>query len=300
MDFAIFNNRISGSFDYFDKKSENLISRVPTWAGDLSNFNVKNVGIIANKGFEVNLNIVPVRKDNITWDVNLNATRFNPKVTSLSQYVDESYKIVAGSISGINNYIQAITVGQPLNAFYVYQQVYDNNGKPLEGIYVDRNGDGKSTEDDKYFYKSPNPDVIFGFSTKVSVKKWEFSTALRAVLGNYVYNNSASNSSIANIQANNFLSNTNVSVLSTQFATTQLFSDMFIEDASFLRMDNFSIAYNVGEFMGKGTNLRVNAMAQNVFVITKYKGIDPEVFGGIDNGFYQRPKVYSVGFNFQF
>lgn len=300
LDFAIFNNRISGSFDYFDKKSENLISRVPTWAGDLSNFNIKNVGIIANKGFEVNLNIVPVRKDNITWDVNLNATRFNPKVTSLSQYVDDSYKIFTGSITGINNYIQAITVGQPLNAFYVYQQVYDSNGKPLEGIYVDRNGDGKSTEDDKYFYKSPNPDVILGFSTKVSVKKWEFSTALRAVLGNYVYNNSASNSSIANIQANNFLSNTNVSVLSTQFAATQLFSDMFIEDASFLRMDNFSIAYNAGEFMGKGTNLRVNAMAQNVFVITKYKGIDPEIFGGVDNGFYQRPKVYSVGFNFQF
>ncbi|WP_330745793.1 SusC/RagA family TonB-linked outer membrane protein [Chryseobacterium sp. CP-77] len=300
LDFAILNNRISGSIDYFDKKSENLIAKVPTWAGDLSNFNIKNVGIIANKGFEANLNLVPVKNESITWDVNLNATRFNPRVTSLSQYVDSSYKIQVGTLTGINNYIQAITVGQPLNAFYVYQQVYDNNGKPLEGAYVDRNGDGKSTEDDKYFYKSPNPDVILGFSTKVSVKKWEFSTSLRAVLGNYVYNNSASNSSIANIQANNFLSNTNSSVLTTQFATTQLFSDMFIEDASFLRMDNLSIGYNAGEFMGKGTNLRVNAMAQNVFVITKYKGVDPEVFGGIDNGFYQRPKVYSVGFNFQF
>lgn len=300
LDFGILNNRINGSIDYFDKKSENLIAKVPTWAGDLSNFNIKNVGVIANKGFEVNLNLVPVKNENLTWDVNINATKFNPKVVSLSQYVDSSYKIAAGTITGINNYIQAITVGQPLNAFYVYQQVYDNNGKPLEGVYVDRNGDGKTTEDDKYFYKSPTPDVILGFSTKVSFKKWDFGTSLRAVLGNYVYNNSASNSSIANIQANNFLSNTNTSVLTTQFATTQLFSDMFIEDASFLRMDNFTIGYNAGEFMGKGTNLRINAMAQNVFVITKYKGVDPEVFGGIDNGFYQRPKVYSVGFNFQF
>lgn len=300
LDFGILNNRISGSVDLFDKKSENLIARVPTWAGDLNNFNVKNVGIIENKGIEANLNVVPVKNENLTWDVNINATKFNPKVTSLSQYVDSSYKIPVGSISGINNYIQAISVGQPLNAFYVYQQVYDANGKALEGAYIDRNGDGKITEDDKYFYKSPTPDVILGFSTKVNFKKWEFSTSLRAVLGNYVYNNSASNSSIANIQANNFLSNTNTSILNTQFAATQLFSDMFIEDASFLRMDNLSVGYNAGEFMGKGTNLRVNAMAQNVFVITKYKGIDPEVFGGIDNGFYQRPKVYSVGFNFQF
>ncbi|MDR6086970.1 hypothetical protein QE441_002764 [Chryseobacterium sp. SORGH_AS909] len=277
-----------------------MIARVPTWAGDLNNFNVKNVGVIENKGIEASLNFVPVKNENLTWDVNVNATKFNPKVTSLSQYVDSSYKIPVGSISGINNYIQAISVGQPLNAFYVYQQVYDANGKALEGAYIDRNGDGKITEDDKYFYKSPTPDVILGFSTKVNYKKWEISTSLRAVLGNYVYNNSASNSSIANIQANNFLSNTNTSILNTQFATTQLFSDMFIEDASFLRMDNFSVAYNAGEFMGKGTNLRVNAMSQNVFVITKYKGVDPEVFGGIDNGFYQRPKVYSVGFNFQF
>ncbi|WP_294212732.1 SusC/RagA family TonB-linked outer membrane protein [uncultured Chryseobacterium sp.] len=300
LDFGILNNRINGSVDFFDKKSENLIAKVPTWAGDLSNFNVKNVGIIENKGFEANLNIIPVKNENMTWDINFNATKFNPKVSSLSQYVDSSYKIAAGGITGINNYIQAITVGQPLNAFYVYQQVYDNNGKPMDGVYVDRNNDGKINENDKYFYKSPTPDVILGFSTKVSYKKWEFGTSLRAVLGNYVYNNSASNSSIANIQANNFLSNTNTSVLTTQFATTQLFSDMFIEDASFLRMDNFTIGYNAGEFMGKGTNLRINAMAQNVFVITKYKGIDPEVFGGIDNGFYQRPKVYSFGFNFQF
>ena len=300
LDFGILNNRINGSVDYFDKKSENLIAKVPTWAGDLSNFNIKNVGIIANKGFEANLNIIPVQKENLTWEVNFNATKFDPKVTSLSQYVDSSYKIPAGTISGINNYIQAITVGQALNAFYVYQQIYDNNGKPLDGAYVDRNGDGKITEDDKYFYKSPTPDVILGFSTKVKFKNWDFSTSLRAVLGNYVYNNSASNSSIANIQNNNFLSNTNSSVLNTQFTTTQLFSDMFIEDASFLRMDNLTVGYNAGEFMGKGTNLRVNAMAQNVFVISKYKGVDPEVFGGIDNGFYQRPKVYSVGFNFQF
>lgn len=300
LDFGILDSRINGSFDYFNKKSDDLIAKVPTWAGDLSNFNIKNVGVIENEGYEANLNLVPIKNENTTWDLNFNFTKFSPKVTSLSQYVDAAYKISTGSISGINNYVQAITVGQALNAFYVYQQVFDNNGKALEGVYVDRNGDGKITENDKYFYKSPNAKAIFGFSTKFTYKNWDLGTSLRAVVGNYVYNNSASNSSIANIQANNFLSNTNSSVLETQFAATQLLSDMFIEDASFLRMDNLTVGYNIGEFAGKGTNLKVNAMAQNVFVVTKYKGVDPEIFGNIDNGFYQRPKVYSLGFNFQF
>lgn len=304
LDFGILNNRINGSVDLFAKRTDDnsLIANVPTWAGGLNNFVTKNVGVIDNKGIEFNLNIVPVKNENLTWDVNFNFSKANPKIISFSQYVDSSYRFQTSSsnITGINNYIEWNSVGYAPNSFFVYQQVYDSNGKALEGVYVDRNADGKIDDSDKYFYKSPNPSAILGFSTKISYKKWDFGTTLRAILGNYVYNNSASNSSIANIQNNNFLSNTNVSVLNTQFATTQLFSDMFVENASFLRMDNLTIGYNVGEFMGKGTNLRINAMAQNVFVITKYKGIDPEIFNGVDNGFYQRPKVYSLGFNFQF
>lgn len=304
LDFGFLNNRINGSVDLFSKKTDDnsLIAYVPTWGGGLNNFVTKNVGVIDNKGIEVNLNLVPIKNDNLTWDVNFNFSKADPKITSFSQYVDSSYKFATSSsnITGINNYIQSNSVGYAPNSFYVYQQVYDNTGKAIEGVYVDRNGDGKINDSDKYFYKSPNPSAILGFSTKISYKRWDFGTTLRAILGNYVYNNSASNSSIANIQANNFLSNTNVSVLSTQFAATQLFSDMFIENASFLRMDNLTIGYNIEDFMGKGTNLKINAMAQNVFVLTKYKGIDPEIFNGVDNGFYQRPKVYSLGFNFQF
>jgi len=197
--------------------------------------------------------------------------------------------------------LNRITKGQVLNAFYLYQQLYDTNGKPINGAYVDRNNDGVFNESDKYFFHSPNPDAIFGFSTKFTYGNWDLGMSMRAVLGNYVYNNAAANSSIQDIASNDYLKNGEASVLTYQFSKPEYFSDIFIEDASFLRMDNLSLGYNFGDFLGNNkSNLRVTAMAQNLFVITNYTGVDPEVFGNIDNGFYQRPKVYSLGFNFQF
>ena len=304
LDFGFFNNRLGGSVDLFKKDSQDLIARVPVSAGGLSNYNVLNVGKIENKGIEVNLNIVPVKTESTTWDVNFNFSKFKPIVTSFSDNVDDGYMIPTGGISGgVGNNIQAFAKDQVLSSFYVYQQAYDTNGKAIDGVYVDRNNDGIINSSDKYFFHSPNPDAIFGFSTKVTTGKWEFSTALRAVIGNYVYNNAAANSSLADVTSSsyNYLRNQEKSVLTNQFSGFEYFSDLFIEDASFLRMDNLSVGYNFGDFLGnKKSNLRVTAMAQNVFVITKYTGVDPEVFGNIDNGFYQRPKVYSLGFNFQF
>lgn len=302
LDFGFFNNRVNGAVDVFKKVSDNLIARVPVAAGGLSNYNVLNVGKIENEGIEVNLNVVPVKTEKATWDLNFNFSKFNPVVTYISQDVSDDYIIRTGGISGgVGNTIQGITKGQVLNAFYVYQQLYDTNGKPINGAYVDRNNDGVFNESDKYFFHSPNPDAIFGFSTKFTYGNWDLGMSMRAVLGNYVYNNAAANSSIQDIATNGFLKNGEASVLNYQFSSPQYFSDIFIEDASFLRMDNISLGYNFGDFLGNNkSNLRVTAMAQNVFVITNYSGVDPEVFGNIDNGFYQRPKVYSLGFNFQF
>ena len=302
LDFGFFNNRVNGAVDVFKKVSDNLIARVPVAAGGLSNYNVLNVGKIENEGIEVNLNVVPVKTEKATWDLNFNFSKFNPVVTYISQDVSDDYIIRTGGISGGNgNTIQGITKGQVLNSFYVYQQLYDTNGKPINGAYVDRNNDGVFNESDKYFFHSPNPDAIFGFSTKFTYGNWDLGMSMRAVLGNYVYNNAAANSSIQDIATNGFLKNGEASVLNYQFSSPQYFSDIFIEDASFLRMDNLSLGYNFGDFLGNNkSNLRVTAMAQNVFVITNYSGVDPEVFGNIDNGFYQRPKVYSLGFNFQF
>lgn len=302
LDFGFFNNRFNGSVDLFQKDSDNLIARVPVAAGGLSNYNVLNVGKIENEGIEVNLNVVPVKTEKATWDLNFNFSKFNPVVTYISQDVSDDYIIRTGGISGgTGNTIQGITKGQVLNAFYVYQQLYDTNGKPINGAYVDRNNDGVFNESDKYFFHSPNPDAIFGFSTKFTYGNWDLGMSMRAVLGNYVYNNAAANSSIQDIASNDYLKNGEASVLNYQFSSPQYFSDIFIEDASFLRMDNLSLGYNFGDFLGNNkSNLRVTAMAQNLFVITNYTGVDPEVFGNIDNGFYQRPKVYSLGFNFQF
>ncbi len=302
LDFGFANNRINGSIDVYKKTTDDLLGYVPVPAGDLSNFNNKNIGEMENKGFEVTLNLVPIRSENTTWDLNFNATHYTSKVTSLSDQVADDYIIQFGPVlsGGVGNQIQAHSVGYTPSSFYVYQQVYDTNGRPLDNVFVDRNGDGEITTDDKYFYKSTTPDAIFGFSTKLAHQNWDFGFSLRAVLGNYVYNNAASNSSVQNIATNEFLSNVYSSAADNNFAAIRLWSDMYVENASFLRMDNATIGYNFGDFIAKNSNLRVYGMAQNVFVISKYTGVDPEIFGNVDNGFYQRPKVYSLGLNFQF
>ena len=301
LDFGFVNNRITGSIDLFQKNTNNLLAYVGVPAGEFSNKNNKNVGDMEAKGIEFLINVTPIKKENLTWDFSFNASKYKVDVTSLSDQVEAGYMIPTGGISGgVGNNVQVHTVGQTPFSFYVYQQAYAADGKPLDGVYIDRNGDGVINTKDKYFYKSTTPDATFGFSTRVKVKNWDFSTALRAVLGNYVYNNFASQSNVQSIGTNEFIQNIASVTANYGFKTPQYWSDIFIENASFLRMDNLTVGYNFGDVFNKGSNLRVYGMAQNVFVVTKYSGVDPEVFGNIDNGFYQRPKVYSLGFNFQF
>jgi len=301
LDFGFWQNRVTGSVDWFKKNTTNLLASVGVPAGEFSNKNIKNIGEMQTDGVEFLINVNPVRTDNFRWDFSFNVAHYNPKITSFTD-VAEGYLIQQGGISGgVGNTIQAHSVGYTPFAFYVYQQIYDNAGKPLEGVYVDRNGDGKITAaGDKYFYHSTTPDATFGFSTKLAYKNWDFSTSLRAVLGNYVYNNFASQSNVQSIGTNDYLQNISTTTANYGFKTPQYWSDAFIEDASFLRMDNLTLGYNFGDLFGTQSNLKVYGMAQNVFVITDYSGVDPEIFGNIDNGFYQRPKVYSLGLNFQF
>ena len=301
LDFGFANNRISGSVDVFRKDTEDLLVYSPIAAGDLSNFNWLNVGNIKNEGIEGVLNLVPVKNENTTWELSFNATHYKPIVTKLIENASNDYFIATGGISGgVGNTIQAHAVGYNPNSFLVYQQVYDASGKPLDGVYVDRNGDGVISAKDKYYYKSTTPDAILGFSTKLAHKNWDFSMSGRAVLGNYVYNNAASNSSINSALTNEYLQNVYSTAKTYAFKGNELFSDIYVENASFFRLDNVNLGYNFNDFMSKGSSLRVYGMVQNVFVISDYSGIDPEVFGGIDNGYYQMPRVYSLGFNFQF
>ncbi|OWR14924.1 SusC/RagA family TonB-linked outer membrane protein [Chryseobacterium sp. VAUSW3] len=302
IDYGFWNNRISGSIDWFRKNTVDLLANVGVPAGEFSNRNNKNIGEMETDGIEFLINVTPVKRENFTWDFTFNAAHYNPKIISFSDQIQEGYIIPTGGISGgVGNNVQGHSVGYTPSSFYVYQQVYDTNGKPLDGVYVDRNGDGKITaQGDKYFYKSTTPDATFGFSTKFVYKNWDFSTSLRAVIGNYVYNNFASQSNVQSIATNEYLQNISSTTANYGFATPQYWSDAFVEDASFLRMDNLSLGYNFGDIFGGSSNLKVYGMAQNVFVVTDYSGVDPEIFGNIDNGFYQRPKVYSLGLNFQF
>ncbi|MDP9954824.1 iron complex outermembrane receptor protein [Epilithonimonas hungarica] len=302
LDFGFINNRITGSFDYYQKDTEDLLAYVPIPAGDLNNYNYLNTGSMRNRGLEGAITIVPVKNETTNWEFTFNATHYDPILTSLSSQISDDYFIAQGSISGgVDSKVQAFKVGYNPYVFQLFQQVYDANGKPVSGAYVDRNGDGKITDADKYFTKSTTPDAILGFSTKLNYKNWDLGFSLRAVLGNYVYNNAASNSTMENLATNNFLQNVFSTQVNNQIVKNgNYWSDLYLENASFLRMDNASIGYNFKDVFSNGTNFRVNVMAQNVFTITNYTGVDPEVQGNIDNGFYQRPRIYSIGFNFQF
>ena len=300
LDFGILNNRITGSFDWFKKKTKDLLANVQVPAGEFSNRNNKNIGEMETDGLEFLINVKAIKKENLTWDFSFNVAHYDPKITKFND-VAEGYIIQTGGISGgTGNTIQAHMVGYTPSSFYVYQQAYGANGKSLEGVYVDRNGDGKIDVNDKYLYKSTTPDATIGFSTSLKYKNWDLSTSLRAVIGNYVYNNFASQSNVQNIATNDYLQNISSVAASYGFKNVQFWSDIFVEDASFVRMDNLTLGYNFKDIFSEGSSLRIYGMAQNVFVITDYSGVDPEIFGNIDNGFYQRPKIYSLGLNFNF
>ena len=303
LDFGFANNRIFGSVEVYQKNTNDLILKSFIPAGDLSNTNILNVGNMETKGIEGNITFVPVKNQNTTWELSFNATHYNSKITKLVNNADDSFNIPVtdpGISGGVGNTIQAHYVGGQPYSFYVYQQVYDNNGKPLDGVYVDRNGDGAVNAKDMYFYKSTQPDVILGFNTKLTHKNWDLGFSGRAVIGNYVYNNSASNSSLQSASTNDYLQNVYSTAADYKFSVPRYFSDIYVENASFFRLDNVNLGYNFKDIFSKGSSLRVYGMAQNVFVITKYSGVDPEIFNGVDNGYYQMPKVYSLGLNFQF
>ena len=288
LDYGFFNGRINGSVDYYYKKTHDLLIDTPVPDGTNLNNNVfANIGSLVTKGVDFNVNLIALTNKDIKWTIGYNISFNNIRITNISLVNDPSLVIPLG--------IQADKAGYPPNAFYVYQQIYGKNGQPLEGMYVDRNGNGNS-EDDLYLDKQPNPSAFMGLNSSFSYKKWSLSFTVRSDLGNYVYNAVAATSAYTNIAGAGFLNNLPASVLKTNFQQPQYYSDYFIENGSFLRMDNTAIGYNFGKIAKIGM-LKALFNVQNVFVITKYTGLDPEVQGGIDNAVYPRPRVYSFGLN---
>ncbi|WP_298732470.1 TonB-dependent receptor [uncultured Chitinophaga sp.] len=313
LDFGFLNNRISGSIDYYKKKTKDLLSVIPVAAGsNLTNQLLTNVGNIDIKGLEFTLNATPVSTKDFNWDAGFNFTYNTLEITNLSRVKDpDAIGIEVGTISGgTGNTIQVHTVGYAPYTFFVYKQLY-KDGKPLDGQYEDLNKDGKIDKEDRYRYKSPNPKYLLGFNSQFSYKHWNAGFSMRGSFGNYVYNNPSSDlGSYRNITFPNYLANMHSSVLETNFTNQQFFSDYFVENASFVRMDNISLGYNFGRVLKDKVNLRVSATVQNVFVITGYNGLDPELGNdkvgtnnigeGIDNKFYPRPRIYSLGLNLDF
>ena len=305
LDYGFIDNRISGSIDAYLRKTSDLINFIPVPAGtNLTNQILTNVGDLENKGIEFSINVIPVRKQDLTWEIGFNATYNENKITKLTATDDPKYLgVFTGGISGaVGNMIQIHSVGYPANSFFVYEQVYDENQKPIEGLYVDRNGDGQITGDDRYRYKKAAPDVYMGFNTKLNWKKWDFGFNGRVNLGNYVYNNNWSSSGTLNnlYWSTGYMNNVSTNALETRFQNPQYFSDYYIKDGSFLRMDNINLGYTFKNYYNDRMSMRIYLSAQNVFVITNYKGLDPEVYSGIDNNIYPRPRIFMMGVNVNF
>ncbi|MDR1984825.1 MAG: TonB-dependent receptor [Prevotellaceae bacterium] len=306
LDFGFINNRIFGSVDFYYKHTIDLLNDIPVPLGsNFTNRIVKNIGNMDNRGVEFNINAYAIDKNDLRWELGFNITYNKRKITKLSLNDDPTsdYKgVPTGDISGgTSNRIQIHSVGYAPNTFYVYKQLYDSNGKPIEGAYADLNGDGITNSSDLYHYKTSDPDVYMGFSTSFTFKKWTLSTALRTSLGNYVYNNIYSDAGNYALVLNsvNYLQNTVKDIKNTNFDTQQLLSDYYIQNASFLKMDYISLVYDFGKIFN-AANLQVNFTVQNVFTITKYDGIDPEIANGIDNNFYPNPRTFGLGLRLNF
>jgi iron complex outermembrane receptor protein len=307
LDYGFLNNRISGTVDYYSRETKDLLANVAVASGaNFVNEIVTNVGNISSEGVEVVLNLVPIRKKDITWDLTLNYSYNKATITNLLRNPDPNFKgqEVTGIGGGTGNTIGIHSVGAFPNSFYMLKQIYDANGNPIEGLFEDTNRDGIINNDDRQISQKPAADVLLGFSTNLTIKKFSLGFTGHGMLGNYLYNNVNSNNAVMRAVKNpvRFIGNATRNFLTTNFVNNWYLSDYYLENASFFRLDNINLGYNAGRVLNDKASLRISASVQNVLVLTKYSGLDPENAGdgGVDNNIYPRPRVFSVGFNLDF
>ncbi len=296
IDFGFLNNRILGSLDFYQRKTKDLLTKSPYPAGsNLTNVGPMNLGDLENIGLEFNITARPIVNDVFRWTSAFNIAWNKNKITYLADGADTVVQD-SGISLGKANKIQKHQVGYPAFSFYVYEQVYDKDGNPIEGVYVDQNGDGEINAADKIIYHSKDPKVTMNWSNTFNYKNWDFGITLRASLGNWVYNDTQASTAVkevnnslplANLNTNSFLFNTVTNELAC--------SSYFVQNASFLRCDNITVGYTWDNLLNDNLRLRLYGACQNPFVITKYKGLDPEIFSGIDNNVYPHPLTFSFG-----
>lgn len=292
LDFGFFNNRITGSIEYYKRKTTDLLAFVAVPAGSsTTNMLNRNIGSLENYGVEFNIAAKPIVTNDFTWTLSYNVGWNHNEITELTTGASQ---LKTGGISGGNgNTVQIHAEGHPANSFYLFQQVYDESGAPLEGVYVDQDGNGQIDDSDKIINKSPDPKVTMTFGSQFRYKKWDLGFNIRASIGNYVYNNVLSTKAVYNdlftYGLNNVVEN------DYYFEQPRYMSDYYLRNASFVRCDNITLGYTWDNLLNDKLRLRLFGAVQNPFVITKYKGVDPEVFGGIDNSVYPRATTYSLG-----
>ncbi|MDX9773324.1 MAG: TonB-dependent receptor [Bacteroidales bacterium] len=297
IDFGFLKDRITGSVDLYNRVTDDLLNSVTVSSGsNFSNTLLTNVGSLKNNGIEISLNGVAVSTNDMTLTIGLNATYNKNEITKLLITDDPSYiGILYGD--GMTGQKQVTSVGYPAKSFFVNRQVYDANGNPIEGLYVDESGEGgvvNGDNADKYIYHNPVADYLFGLSARFQYKKFDLSASARASIGNYVYNQIAAGASYDQMQQIGYWKNFTRVLAETNFVKRQFTSDYFVENASFLKLDNVSAGYRFDNLFG-AVGARVSFTVQNAFVITRYSGLDPEVEGGIDNNFYPRPRTFMLG-----
>ena len=302
MDFGFWRDRLTASVDVYKRDTRDILNYIPVPAlSNLTNYLNTNIGSMTNQGVEVDLNAILVETRDVSWSVGVNAAYNQNKITKLTVSDEDATGVETGGISGgTGNNVQMFQVGYPMRTFNLYQQVYDTAGNPVNGVYVDRNNDGQINADDKYLGHHADPDWTFGFNTNFTWKNWTAALSGHASLGNWVYNNVASDTEmLADLWTNQFVSNRVSSAPRSMFTQAQYLSDYYLQNGSYLKLDNFTLGYTIPTLFyvipDRPFSLNIFGTVQNICTITRYTGIDPEIFGGIDGTVYPRPRTFVLG-----
>lgn len=302
IDYGFFNNRIYGSIEYYKRFTKDLLNTISAPSGtNYAAVITTNVGEMENQGVEFSFNAIPVQTKDWEWNIGFNYTWQDSKITKLNVVDTESNFVSTGSISGTGKYVQCFMVGQTPYTFYLAQQAYDSNGKPLEGQYIQEDGSIGTTEYRVANKHSALPTGLLGFNTRVSYKNLDLSIAGHGSFGNWMYNYVKADQYLQSCWSDQgSYSNLLQSTVDTGFQTQQLYSDYWLEDASFFRIDNITIGYTFRHLWSKSSSLRLSANVSNVCTFTSYSGVDPEIYSGIDREVYPRPRTFTIGLNLNF
>ena len=307
IDLGFWNDRFTAAFDVYQRDTRDILNFIPVPAlSNLTNYLNTNIGSMTNRGVEADLNAILVETRDASWTLGINAAYNRNRVTKLTASDENATGVEDGDISGgTGNKVRMFQVGYPIYTFYLYQQVYDRDGNPVNGVYVDRNNDGQINADDKYLGHHADADWTFGFNTSFSWKNWTAALSGHASIGNWVYNNVASDTEmLADLWTNQFVSNRVSSAPKSMFSQAQYLSDYYLQDGSFLKLDNFTLGYTFPKLFNvtaeRPLSLNIFGTVQNIWCLTRYTGIDPEIYGGIDGTVYPRPRTFILGVKLNF